>query len=166
MKLKSKIITSALLSLFVFLIAVPVLAAPNINELTGKVAAQAGYDKSDESGTALSEKVGGIIKIAMTLVGTLFLALTVYAGFLWMTASGNEEQVTKATNILKMAVIGLIIVVAAYGITAFVVVYTVGGAQGSGSAVGAATPSSDTGFWDGFGRGWSSGWQEFKNGFK
>jgi hypothetical protein len=143
-----------------------VLAAPNINELTGNVAAQAGYDSADAGETALSERVGGIIRIAMTFVGTLFLALTVYAGFLWMTASGNEEQVTKATGILKMAVIGLVIVVAAYGITTFVVGYTVGSAQGS-APVGAtgATTAPDAGFWSGFSDGWSKGWQEFKNGF-
>lgn len=166
MKLKSKIFASFLLSLFALFLAVPVLAAPNINELTPGIAAQAGYDKSDASSTALSEKVGGIIKIVMTLVGTIFLALTVYAGFLWMTASGNEEQVTKATSILTRAVIGLIIVVAAYGITTFVVMYTVGSSQGSTQSVGgAAAVQGGTSFWDGFGEGWSNGWKEFKGGF-
>lgn len=164
MKLKSKIIVSLFLSALILFVAVPVFAGPNINELTGKVAEKAGYDKSDAGGTALSEKVGGIIRVAMTFVGTLFLALTVYAGFLWMTASGNEEKVTKATNILKMAVIGLVIVIAAYGITTFIVGYTVGGAQGGGTAVGGSAPA-DAGFWSGFGSGWSQGWQEFKNGF-
>ena len=46
-----------------------------------------------------------------------------YAGFLWMTASGNSEQVEKATGILKMAIIGLIIVMAAYSITYFALLY-------------------------------------------
>ncbi len=131
MKLINKIILSILFSVSVLFFAAPVFAQPKINELTPGVAAQAGYSKSDASETALSERVGGIIKVAMTFVGTIFLVLTVYAGFLWMTASGNEEQVKKATGILKMAVIGLIIVLAAYGITTFVVNYMVSNAQGT-----------------------------------
>lgn len=119
---KIKKIFLAVSILFVFgLFAAPVLAAPNINEITKKVAGVAGYDESDTSETALSQRVGGIVKIALSFVGTLFLALTVYAGFLWMTASGNEDQVKKATSILTMATVGLIIVLAAYGVTSFIV---------------------------------------------
>lgn len=58
-----------------------------------------------------------IVKILLTLVGTIFFALTVYAGYLWMTAGGNEEQVEKAKTTLRNSVLGLIIVIAAYGIT-------------------------------------------------
>lgn len=122
---------SGLLSLVVLFAALPVLAAPKINELTDDIAKQSGYDANDKSSTALSERVGGIIKTALSFVGTLFLALTVYAGFLWMTASGNEDQVKKATGILKMAVIGLVIVLAAYGVTTFVVGYFTSSVQGT-----------------------------------
>lgn len=94
-------------------------AAPNINVYTEKIAVGAGYDKATD--TTLSETIGKYIRIMLSLVGTIFLALTVYAGFLWMTASGNEEQVTKATDIIKMATVGLIIALAAFSITAFVV---------------------------------------------
>jgi ABC-type molybdate transport system permease subunit len=38
-----------------------------------------------------------------------------------MTASGDESKVEKAQNILRSAVIGLIIALGAYGITNFVV---------------------------------------------
>lgn len=119
---KIKKIFLAVSVLFVFgLFATPVLATPDINELTGKVADVAGYNKNDTSETALSQRVGGIIKVTLSFVGTMFLALTVYAGFLWMTASGNEDQVKKATSILTMATVGLIIVLAAYGVTSFIV---------------------------------------------
>ena len=47
--------------------------------------------------------------------------LIVYAGFLWMNARGNEQQVEKAKSILTQAVIGLIIVLASYSIAGFVV---------------------------------------------
>ena len=68
----------------------------------------------------LSQTVGKIIRIVLGLLGIIFLALTVYAGFLWMTAAGNDEQAGKAIGILKTGVIGLIIILASYSITYFV----------------------------------------------
>ena len=38
---------------------------------------------------------------------------------LWMTARGNESQAEKAKNLITAAIIGLVIVVAAYSITYF-----------------------------------------------
>lgn len=63
---------------------------------------------------------GAVIKGVLALAGTVFFALTVYAGILWMTASGNEERITKAKDILVAAVIGLFITMSAYTITYFV----------------------------------------------
>jgi hypothetical protein len=37
-----------------------------------------------------------------------------------MTAGGDEQKVTKAKDSIRRAIIGLIIIVAAYGITYFV----------------------------------------------
>lgn len=114
-----------LLAIGFFTIVLPVLAAgPDIGlgagGLTQKVAGNGGYAVAGVTDTSLSASIGQVIKVALSLVGTIFFALTVYAGFLWMTASGNEEKVTKATEILKRAIIGLIIVLAAYSITSFV----------------------------------------------
>lgn len=138
-------------------------AAPNINVYTDTIAAKAGYDPVTE--LTLSETIGRYIRIMLSLVGTIFLALTVYAGFLWMTASGNEDQVTKATDIIKMATIGLIIALAASSITFFVVASVGSGTQTPQPQVGggsAATSSGD--FWSGFASGWSkaSFWGESK----
>ncbi|MFH1173149.1 MAG: hypothetical protein V1692_01305 [bacterium] len=71
--------------------------------------------------TPLSKAMGKVIGAALSLVGVIFLALMVYGGILWMTARGNDDQVNKARNIITAAVIGIIIVLAAYGITYFVV---------------------------------------------
>lgn len=115
-----KLIIFTILSL-TMLLPVLVLAAPNINEYTGITANSAGFDSSDVAANAVSSKIGGIIQVILGFVGTLFLVLTVYAGILWMTASGNEEQVKKATGILKMVVTGIVIVS-----SAFIIVTTVG----------------------------------------
>lgn len=61
--------------------------------------------------------VSQIVQILLTLVGTIFFVLTVYAGYLWMTAGGNEEAIEKAKTTLRNSAIGLVIVLAAYAIT-------------------------------------------------
>jgi nitrogen fixation-related uncharacterized protein len=61
-----------------------------------------------------------IVRAFLSLLGAIFLVLTIYAGFLWMTSGGNEEQVGKAKKILRDSIIGLAIVITAYAITLFV----------------------------------------------
>ncbi|MFH1430819.1 MAG: hypothetical protein ABIG71_04895 [Candidatus Uhrbacteria bacterium] len=65
--------------------------------------------------------VGGVIKAALSIIGVLFFVYMVYAGYLWLTAHGETEPITKAKKILSGAVIGLAITFAAYAITYFVV---------------------------------------------
>lgn len=64
---------------------------------------------------------GKIIQGAIVLIGVIFGILMVYGGYLWMIARGNEEYVKKAIGIIQTAVIGFVIVVAAYAITNYVV---------------------------------------------
>ena len=60
-----------------------------------------------------------IIRVLLETIGVLFVCLTVYAGFLWMTAGGKEEHIEKAKKLLFRAVVGLIIVLSAYSIAWF-----------------------------------------------
>jgi len=64
--------------------------------------------------------VAQIIKLALSVLGVIFVILTIHAGYLWMTANGDSEQVDAAKNKIKTAVIGLIIIIMAYTITYFV----------------------------------------------
>lgn len=64
--------------------------------------------------------VATVIELVLGFLGIIFVILMIFSGYQWMTAGGNEEQVKKATARIKNAVIGLIIVVFAYAITAFV----------------------------------------------
>ncbi|MFH1047917.1 MAG: pilin [Patescibacteria group bacterium] len=67
----------------------------------------------------LGSLIGEIIGAVLGMVGVLFFILMIYAGFLWMTSRGNEEQVTKAKNIFSGAIIGLFIIVTAYYLVDF-----------------------------------------------
>lgn len=84
-------------------------------EAKGLVSATAGQEK-----TALSVYVAKIIQGFLSLLGVIAVVLVMYAGFLWMTASGNEESVTKAKELLTNAVIGLAIILLSYAITRFI----------------------------------------------
>ena len=61
-----------------------------------------------------------IINAALGLLGIIAVVIILYAGFKWMTAGGNEENVKSAQKILMAAVIGLVIILSAYAITRFV----------------------------------------------
>ena len=69
---------------------------------------------------SIAEIVGAIISIFLSFLGIIFLILIIYGGFIWMTSGGNEAKVLKAKKILTQAVIGLIIILASYAITNFV----------------------------------------------
>lgn len=80
---------------------------------------KAGYSQANEF--TFAQTLGSIVQVALSFVGIIFLTLMVYAGFLWMTAKGDESKVDKAKEIIKAAIIGLVITLGAYSITAFVV---------------------------------------------
>jgi hypothetical protein len=56
------------------------------------------------------------IKVFLGFLGIVFLVLLISAGWKYMKASGNEEQIHEAVNQIQTAVIGLIIVMSAYAI--------------------------------------------------
>ncbi len=61
-----------------------------------------------------------IVNTALIFLGTVTLVLFIIAGFMWLTAAGVEEKITKAKDIMKGAVIGLVIVFGSYGIAQYV----------------------------------------------
>jgi len=65
--------------------------------------------------------IGGIINMAMGLLGLVFFILVVYGGIIWLTSGGNEQKAERAVKILAESSLGLIIVIAAYIFTNVVV---------------------------------------------
>ncbi|MFA6161570.1 MAG: hypothetical protein WCT54_02405 [Patescibacteria group bacterium] len=64
--------------------------------------------------------VGSIINVLLGFLGLLLLVYMLYAGFLWMTAGGDTKKVDTATAIIRNSIIGLLIIVAAFAISNFV----------------------------------------------
>jgi len=67
--------------------------------------------------------VSQTIRLALSLLGIIFLILIIVGGYQWMTAGGNEEMVTKARQRIINAAIGLAIVLLAYAISYFIIYY-------------------------------------------
>lgn len=65
--------------------------------------------------------IANIIRAALGLIGIVLVGLILYAGYLWMTAGGNEDQIGQAKGIIRNAVIGLAIILSAYSIVAFII---------------------------------------------
>lgn len=69
----------------------------------------------------LIRRVSRVIRIALTLLAIIFVVLIIYAGARWMTARGNEDLVETARDTLQNAVIGLVIIIASYALTATII---------------------------------------------
>jgi hypothetical protein len=61
-----------------------------------------------------------IVNVVLQFLSVIFLILILISGYQWMTAGGNEEQVTKAKKNLSNAVIGLVIILASWSIAYFI----------------------------------------------
>ncbi len=118
--ISKKLFISVILVSILILSAMPVLAQVGELQNFGKAAygeSQAQY--AEEQGPLVI--VGKIINIALGIVGTIMVVLFIFSGFIWMTAAGNEEKITKAKRILSNAIVGIVIVIMAYAISYFVI---------------------------------------------
>lgn len=100
--------------------AIALAQAPALKNLTSNFQAT-GNAAGVQTSKGLAQLVGSFIQAAIGLLGIILVVLIIYAGFLWMTAQGNEEKVKKAKAIITQCVIGMILIFAAYAITDFVV---------------------------------------------
>ena len=119
-----KTITAIAISLFLALTAAPAANAQAVDSATNKLNAIGGItglgsvDVSSDAG--LYEKIAAIINILLGFAGVIATILIIVAGTRWILSGGNEEEITKAKNIIKGAVIGILIVLGAYVVVNFV----------------------------------------------
>lgn len=66
------------------------------------------------------QTVARLIDVAMLLLGIIAVGIVLLGGFKWMTAGGNEDKVGEAKKLMGAGVIGLIIVLSAWGIATFI----------------------------------------------
>ncbi len=64
--------------------------------------------------TDLTDLFEAILEVVIVLATPVIIFFVIYAGFLYVTARGNAEQVQQATRALLYAVIGGVIVLGAF----------------------------------------------------
>jgi hypothetical protein len=123
---------SILASLFLLLFVVPALfiSLPTKKVLADQVLVE-GQTGFEEVGSVFGGErakqdprslIANIISIVLGFLAVIFLGLTVFAGFQYMTSGGNTEKTSKAIALLQNAIIGLVIVFMAWALTRFTIV--------------------------------------------
>lgn len=82
----------------------------------GGFAASAGYGSKTQTPEFY---IGLFLTSLFSILGMIAIIMIIYSGFVWMTARGNEAQVTKAKENLFQVIIGLIFIIGGYALTAF-----------------------------------------------
>jgi len=72
-----------------------------------------------------------IIKIVLGFLGIIVTVIILFAGFKWMTAGGNEENVAGAKKMLIAGIIGLVIILSSYALATFIINQIVGATTGA-----------------------------------
>ena len=75
----------------------------------------------DDTPADIRVTIARVINVILTFLGVIFIVLTIYAGFQYMTAAGNKDKTEKALALIKNAVIGLLIILMAWGLTRFTI---------------------------------------------
>lgn len=60
-----------------------------------------------------------LINEVLKFVGILLLIMILWGGFLYMLSGGDEEKTKKATGVIRNAIIGVVIILCAWGIVRF-----------------------------------------------
>lgn len=104
------------------LLALPNLAlAASSIDLLNEAGGAAGYKTDPEiAQTGLARIVGLVARTFIIITGVIFISYTIYGGWAWMTAAGNEEKVKKAQTTIRDGIIGLIVIFASAAIYYFV----------------------------------------------
>jgi hypothetical protein len=61
-----------------------------------------------------------LINLAMTFLGLIAVVIVLIGGFKWMTAGGNEEKTKGARDLIAAGIVGIVIILSAWGIATFV----------------------------------------------
>jgi len=111
------------------------MALPYAVSAQGEADEVFGLDVVGEEG-GLSETLGDtadprvvasrIINIALGFLGIIAVVLVLYGGFMWMTAAGDEQKITKAKALLKNSVVGLVLILISYAIASSVTWWLIG----------------------------------------
>jgi len=70
--------------------------------------------------------IQGVLNLVIGISGLISVVILIVAGYMFITASGNEEQIQKATKTLTYAIIGLVICLISVLVVQFVLGKVIG----------------------------------------
>ncbi len=99
--------------------ALPALAQPDFGFT--EVEDGLGEDTLGSQDQDPREIIGRFIQFALGFLGLIAVGIILVGGFKWMTSGGNEEKTGEAKKLLVAGVVGLIIVLAAWGLATWLI---------------------------------------------
>lgn len=99
------------------LLPIPTQASDKFEEGYKNTAGQIGYTEINTLKKPLPEFIGNIINAVLAAVGVIFLGLLIYGGFIWMNAQGNDAETKRAQDIIRNAILGIVVVFFAFVVT-------------------------------------------------
>src|SRR3989344_5149032 len=97
-------ITAALIGLAI------ALAAPSFLKEIGGILGWGAVDSSAAAGAqTLSEIAMNVLNFLLSIIGVLAIIMLIVAGIMYLTAAGDEDRVDTGKNIVKYAIIGIIV---------------------------------------------------------
>ncbi|HPI66989.1 MAG TPA: pilin [bacterium] len=125
----SVIVTAVAIFTFIFVLS-PVFLSGGVGATeTGLEATRSAAGLPAE--TSIAKIIGQIIYAILGFLGVVFVILLIYGGFLRMTAQGDSGKIKTSTGIITSAVVGVVIILAAYTLTSFIL-SQVGASVGGG----------------------------------
>ena len=114
--IKVVMITFIMVPVLSLALSMPAFAQLNESNIGVPYAENLGLGNKDPRDMAVS-----IIQVILGFLAIIVVLLVLYGGFVWMTAGGNEDKIATGKKIITAGVVGLIIILAAWGIARFVV---------------------------------------------
>ncbi|MFA6417379.1 MAG: hypothetical protein WCW61_04280 [Patescibacteria group bacterium] len=93
-----------------------ILTDTKIDEYNNKLTTVSGSSDTFTQADSLETSIALALKIVLSLLGTIFIAMMFVAGNEWMQAAGNEEKIKKAKERIQSLIIGLVIILLAYAL--------------------------------------------------
>jgi hypothetical protein len=118
-----KKIVALAMALFIITPALAIMPTSNTSQVLALNNDDVGMNYAGETGLGNRDPrdiAARIINIALGFLGILAVVIILIGGFKWMTAAGNEDKVGEAKRIIVAGVIGLVIILASWGIASFV----------------------------------------------
>ncbi len=64
-----------------------------------------------------------LINVFLRVLGAITVILMLYGGWIWIWARGNQEEITRAKDIIRGSIIGLLVILSSFGVMQFVFYY-------------------------------------------